>query len=504
MEIHNMNTQHKNTQRVTRVRPALCATHPSAPFGSISISISISVIIIVCVAFAYLYLARLNSFLLQLPAFVTTCALIVSALCVLGWLAENHFPALERQLATRHYVISGVFITCVALLMRLLFIARMPELSDDIFRYLWDGFHLRLGHNPYAHAPAALAPTREYLTEIQALINHPELVTIYPPVAQLIFALAGGSLVALKGIFILFDLGNCVLLLLLLHHLRRHPAWLCVYAWHPLAVLESSASGHVDVAAVFFILLAIYFTIRPTSNPVIKPTSNQAAEKSERVSGLGTGFALGLAIMIKVFPLIFAPLLFTHLPTRARVPFLLASGAVCIGVCIPFWPELRNGITTLNLYTQHWEFSGFAFRSLREWTESGQNARMLLGGAFCLIFWWQWLRLFGCSTRRKVRSTSACVGACISVTLAFLLLTPTLHPWYALYLLAFLPLAPSAPPFSAGIILSWTVLLSYQVAATRAISGIWQESTLLSFYVFAAPVSALCITVFLARRRKRR
>jgi hypothetical protein len=323
---------------------------------------------------------------------------------------------------------------------------------------------------------------------IHARINHPELVTIYPPAAQLIFALGSKSLLWMKGLFILFDLGSCVLILLLLQRLGRHPAWLCLYAWHPLAVLESSASGHVDVAAVFFILLAIYFTIGP------------APENSGLGFGLGAGAALALAIMTKIFPLIFAPLLLIQLPYRARAPFLLASGMVCIAACIPFWPDLRNGIATLNLYAQHWEFSGFAFRFLREWTESGENARLLLGGAFCLIFAWHWFRLYLASGKSSDKNTQIFVHACVSVTLAFLLLTPTLHPWYALYLLAFLPLAPHA----AGITLSWAVLLSYQVAATRALSGVWQESTLLSFYVFAAPVSALCITVFLARRRKRR
>jgi hypothetical protein len=488
MELHNMKTQHKNTRRLTWMRFARCATPPSTPFSNSSISFSISVIVIVCTAFAYLFLAYLNSFLLHLPAFIATCALIVVSLSVLGWLADNRFPFYEKQLSTRVYWINGIFIIVTALLIRLLFVARMPELSDDIFRYLWDGLQLRLGHNPYAYPPAALTPARDSLVEIQPLINHPELVTIYPPVAQFIFSLAAGSLAGLKGIFILLDLGNCALLLLLLRRLGRHPAWLCLYAWHPLAVLESSASGHVDVAAVFFILLAIYFAI------------GSATQNSERISGLGAGAALALAIMTKVFPAIFAPLLLIQLPRRARASFLLALGMVCVAVCVPFWPQLLNGIDTLHLYAQHWEFSGFAFRFLREWTESGQNARLLLSGAFCLIFGWHWIRLYLLSATPGDRNTEAFVRACVGVTLAFLLITPTLHPWYALYLLAFLPLAPHA----AGIALSWAVLLSYQVAATRAISGVWQESTLLSFYVFAAPVSALCITVFLARRRKRR
>lgn len=483
-----MKTQHKNTRCFTWIRPARYAKHPFTPFGNGSISLSISVIVIVCIVFAYLFLACLNSFLLQLPAFIATSAFIVITLSALVWLADNHLHIKEKCPSSRNYFIGGLFILSVAMFIRLLFVARMPELSDDIFRYLWDGIQLRLGHNPYTFAPGALTPTHESLIELQPHINHPELVTIYPPVAQFIFSLATGSLVGLKGIFILFDLGSCVLILLLLQRLRRHPAWLCLYAWHPLAVLESSASGHVDVAAVFFILLAIYFTIGP------------APANCGRFSGLGAGAALALAIMTKVFPAIFAPLLLIQLPRRARAPFLLALGIVCVATCVPFWPQLRNGIDTLHLYAKHWEFSGFAFRFLREWTESGQNARLLLGSAFCVVFGWHWVRLYLSRANPDARNAEPCIRTCMGISLAFLLLTPTLHPWYALYLLAFLPLVPHA----AGITLSWAVLLSYQVAAARAISGIWQESTLLSFYVFAAPVSALCITVFLARRRKRR
>ncbi|MFA6687175.1 MAG: glycosyltransferase 87 family protein [Desulfuromonas sp.] len=486
-----MKTQHKKTRGLRRLRPTQALMSLSATCGNSSIFISISVVV-VCIVLAYLFLASLNSFLLQLPAFLVLCAHIVIALSVLVWLADGRVTALPAQLDTKHYVVNGFFIISAALFLRLLFIARMPELSDDIFRYLWDGLQLRMGHNPYSHAPAALIPTQQSLAELQTLINHPDLVTIYPPVAQLIFVLSSGSLVGMKGIFILFDLGNCVFILLLLRLLQHHPAWLCVYALHPLAVLESSASGHVDVVAVFFILAAIYFSLKPVTH------------ESERVFGLATGAALGLAIMTKVFPLIFAPLLFIQLPRRARAAFLLALSVVSVGVCIPFWPELRNGIHTLHLYAQHWEFSGFAFRILRHWTESGQNARILLGGSFCLIFGWQWLRLYAFHAHTNNRCAPPFVGACMYITLAFLLLTPTLHPWYALYLLAFIPLAPSLASFSAGITLSWAVLLSYQVAATRVMSGIWQESTLLSFYVFAAPVSALCITLLLARRRNRR
>ena len=479
-----MNTQHKNSRCLNNLPPAPVAAGREASLHTGSISISISVVLVITIVLAYAYLAQLNSFLLNLPSVICACALIVISVCTFGWAAPQCLDQPAKKVEFSTYVLSGTLIMLVAVSARLLFIARMPELSDDIFRYLWDGFQVRMGHNPYSHPPAAMHVEQGYMdmAQIHPRINHPGLVTIYPPVAQLIFALGSWNVVWMKGMFVLFDMGNCVMLLLLLQRLQRHPAWLCLYAWHPLAVLESSASGHVDVAALFFILLAIYFALRPESYS----------------SGPLAGAALGLAIMTKIFPLIFAPLLFIQLPAGRRGAFILGLALVCAGTCIPFWPELQNGIETLRLYAHNWEFSSFAFRVLRTWTGSGSEARMLVALIFCLIFAWQWLQLY--QLKQHGHDAHSFVRVCARIMLAFLLLTPTLHPWYAIYLLALLPLAPGA----AGIILSWSVLLSYQVAATRALSGIWQESTLLSFYIFAAPVSALCITLLLARRRNKR
>ena len=71
-------------------------------------------------------------------------------------------------------------ILCVALLLRLLFLLSPPQLSDDVYRYLWDGSQLLRGNNPYAAAPAAVQPPPER-AEIHSRINHPDHVTLYPP-----------------------------------------------------------------------------------------------------------------------------------------------------------------------------------------------------------------------------------------------------------------------------------------------------------------------------------
>src|SRR6266568_2250890 len=75
---------------------------------------------------------------------------------------------------------SAGFILAVALLLRLPFLIRPAELSDDIYRYLWDGLQTLSGSNPYAAAPANVHPTHAAAEGVRRLVNHAELVTIYP------------------------------------------------------------------------------------------------------------------------------------------------------------------------------------------------------------------------------------------------------------------------------------------------------------------------------------
>jgi hypothetical protein len=362
--------------------------------------------------------------------------------------------------------------------MRLLFVTRIPELSDDLFRYVWDGLQLLQGHSPYAFAPEQLVPVGGRELAVHSLINHPHLVTIYPPLAQVLFAATGGTVLGMKVLCVVFDLGNCLLLAALLKHLKGNLWWLILYAWHPLVVLESAASAHIDIAALFFVLFSLWVIV-----------------KRWRFAAPIAGILLGGAVMIKLFPLLFAPFFMLALPPGERRNFLLALVLSCVMVTLPFLPQITNAVNTLQQYVQHWEFSSFSFRLLRTLFYSGEHARLLLLTLFGCIVGRQWWALGqGIVTLPRV------VKTCRSVLLVFLLLTPTLHPWYAIYLVAFIPLSPS----TSAIVLSWSVLLSYQVVAGYHLTGLWQESSLISFYVWLAPVSALLATAVLFLRGKRR
>ena len=81
------------------------------------------------------------------------------------------------------------------------------------------------------------------------------------------------------------------------------------------------------------------------------------------------------------------------------------------------------------------------------------------------------------------------------ITFSFLLFTPTLHPWYALYLAALLPFEAGV----GGLVLSWTVFLSYHVQIRYLLLGQWTESGLIAAVIWLAPVSAVIFSRIVRR-----
>lgn len=386
---------------------------------------------------------------------------------------------------------SPTVILGVALLLRLLLVGAPPQLSDDSYRYLWDGGNLLRGTNPYAAAPATVTPPPER-AGLHARINHPQHVTIYPPMAQLLFAAgatAGETLTGLKGVLVLLDLGLCGLLLLLLKQLDLPPWRAVLYAWHPLPLLEIAASGHVDGAGM--VLVMACFGLLATVGV------NGAGREGWRFPAAG-GLLAG-AGLVKLFPFALVPLVMAAVPCRRRVLFLAGGVAGVLLLVLPFLPQVAAILGSLDTYARHWEFSGFAFRTLRAVTGSGTVARLVLVGLFLATvagstLWLNHRLRWAVSAADRLRATLA---ACYGVALAFLLLTPTLHPWYALCLAVFLPFC--AGP--ASLTLCWSVFLAYQVQISYFIEGNWQERSWVAAALFGAPVAAWLLGRLLQPRR---
>lgn len=383
-------------------------------------------------------------------------------------------------------ILSPATILAVALLLRLLFLFSPPQLSDDIYRYLWDGSNLLRGTNPYAAPPSAVRPAQR-MARIHSRINHPDYVTIYPPAAQLLFAggaAFGETITDLKTFLVLIDMGFCVLLILLLKQLGL-PVWRAtLYAWNPLPVLEIAGSGHVDGAGLTMLIGAFCL--------LVSERKGVPGDAPRRWPFLLSGVLLTCAGMVKLFPFVLAPVLFLLVPVERRRHFIIGFITALVLLVVPFLSHLSNMFASLETYARNWEFAGFAFSTLRTISGSGTTARLILSSCFLLAATGITFRTAVNINRAESPTTKArhALGGCYTIAMALLLLTPTLQPWYALSLAAFLPFC--AGP--AGLVLCWAVFLTYQVQIPFFILGQWKENQLVTATVFLAPVTAYLLS----------
>ena len=415
-------------------------------------------------------------------------------------------PILHQRIKIDWSIGSILFVSAIV---RGMFLFHSPELSDDLFRYLFDGLMFLDGHSPYAAPPTAIRSDNPAMVWLVSRINHADLFTIYPPAAQLLFAVGAfiGGVAGIKTCLVTLDLISCFVILRILEKIGLPRANAVLYAWHPLPVLEIAVSGHIDAAAIslslltFLLLLCDETSIRADRVPSQKNGCAIFLPPWPWLPGCVAGSVFSLAVLTKWIPLIFLPgiLLLTHSGNRKSVVlgFLFSSTALFLF----FWPEVQTSFHTLGIYAANWEFSGFFFRWLREATGSGGTARL----AIVIVFVAVTAAIYGrfhktCHLFPTVRTQG--IFACLYLTaMAFLLLTPTLHPWYGLYLVAFLPFA--AGP--SGIIFSWSIFFTYRVVMLYGLTGQWIEDDLIPFFVVMAPASAMFIgTVFrVAKQRSR-
>ena len=211
-----------------------------------------------------------------------------------------------------------------AILFRLSILFAPPYLSDDIYRYVWDGRVQAAGINPYRYIPAA--PELAHLRDetIYPKINRKDWAhTIYPPVAQVVFLLTtriSESVTWMKATMLLFELITIWAVAQLLTLLGRPRQLLLMYAWHPLVIWEFAGSGHVDAIAIGFIALAFLAW--------------------QKKSNLGAGFMLACATLAKLFPIVLVPAMLK----RGRWPIAFFFAATFI---VGYLAYLSVGLTAV-------------------------------------------------------------------------------------------------------------------------------------------------------------
>lgn len=192
-----------------------------------------------------------------------------------------------------------------AALFRLSILFSTPYLSDDIYRYVWDGRVQAAGTNPYRYIPAdeALAGLRD--DKIYPNINRRDTAhTIYPPVAEAVFLLVtriSESVTWMKAVMVGFEAVAVWALVQLLVSFGFARQRVLIYAWHPLAIWEFAGSGHLDAMVIAFMALALL-----------------ARRKRGEIS---TGFFLACATCVKLFPVVLFPALYLRRSWKMAVAF---------------------------------------------------------------------------------------------------------------------------------------------------------------------------------------
>ena len=372
----------------------------------------------------------------------------------------------------KNRAVSLTAIILFGLAFRVLFMSSVPVLENDFYRYFWDGGVVASGANPYAHSPeqVSLGEADERLVELKReyeghfeKINHPNVKTIYPPVAEFFFAvshkISPRDLTAWRLVLLAFDAATLVILLASLRTLGMPLQNCLVYWWNPLVVKEIFNSAHMDVLAFPFALGAILLFLRNRKKLCV--------------------VALSLAAGVKLWPaLIFGtflrPFREKWLSVAQTLIFTALLGAILLPMILS-QPDQTSGVMA---YGKSWQNNSPFFSAVLKTGEfaleladvhPGHAQKYSRTAVLAVLLLWKLYVAFGSGPLGLHRKALLIVGGGF-------LLSPTQFPWYFTWLVPFLAVAPSSAFLSLTVLLPLYYLQYYLPAGeTFANLVVWIE-----------------------------
>tara|TARA_R110000772_G_scaffold105163_1_gene206782 strand:+ start:77 stop:1447 length:1371 start_codon:yes stop_codon:yes gene_type:complete len=387
----------------------------------------------------------------------------------------------------------------IGIAFRLVFIVAIPNLSQDFYRFLWDGRMLIQGINPYLFTPEYLLndPTsvlKISMPQAQELFNgmgglNGSHFSNYPPINQLFFAIAGlfagksilGSVVILRVIMILADIGILYFGKKLLEKLSLPVSNIFWYFLNPFVLIELTGNLHFEGVMLFFVIWSLYLL--------------------HRGRWFWAAAILAISIGVKLIPLLFLPLFFQYFTQKKPfaqgfwnfTKFCLVVLGVVLLLFAPFLSSefILNFTNTVNLWFQNFEFNasiynivkwiGFEYYDTNLIKPYGELSPFLVIAAILLLTFF-----------RKNISTKQLITAMLFGISIYFLLATTVHPWYICTPLILSVFTRYKFPivWSALVILSysaysindfsenlWLVALEYSIIIGFAVWEIFQRRT---------------------------
>ena len=325
-----------------------------------------------------------------------------------------------RLYTSHHDILYFIFIS-VGLRAALLF--AFPNLSDDIYRFLWDGHLIDQGINPYVYTPTEWMET---LTEKETIyhflyprLNSPDYYSIYPPVCQGIFAFCAkmgfGSIywsaVVMKVIFLVAETTTIYFLLKIVRFLHIPQQRVLLYALNPLILIEFAGNLHFEAIMIMFLTMAMWFYLR---------------QRSKMFS-----MSMAMAIGTKLLPLMFLPFFLRRFrKNKLLVGFLLLLATLML-LFLPFVSRelITNLGTSINLYFQKFEFNASIYYLIRwlGYRTRGYNIIETAGPILSFIAFSVIIYLAAMERPKKMQHVFRVLLLAFT---SYLFLSTTIHPWY--------------------------------------------------------------------------
>ena len=330
-----------------------------------------------------------------------------------------------------------------SILLRALLLFSIPGLSDDIYRFIWDGRLIFNGLDPFAELPPAYLDQGVGLTSgLFEQLNSQDYFTIYPPLNQAIFFLSVvftpeseiWSIVIIRVVILTFEIGNIRLIRKLLKHYGLPQKYGLLYALNPLVILELTGNLHFEGILIFFLLLALWYY--------------------EQNRLFRSALFFGLSVAAKFLPLIFLPLMVKKIGLKNGVFYCLIVIGVLALNFLPVWDSaiFKGTAESLELYFQKFEFNGSIYYLARWYGFETEGHNIIAKSGK----WMAMATLISITIYSFLGKSKRLPENMVWVWALYLLFATTVHPWYAIPLLALSVFTTKRFPYALTILIFFT------------------------------------------------
>ncbi len=368
------------------------------------------------------------------------------------------------------FSLKEIIFIALALRITLLFVS--PITSGDYYRYLWDGRIQTEGINPFQYAPEELTQFHDEI--IYPKVTYPDLKTIYPPLAQIVFFLSYNisetSALGFKIFYLLFETGIIFFLYKILCLLRVSPVYIFFYVLSPLVIFEFFINAHIDIVLLFFLSASIFFVLKKNIN----------------LSFLFLGFS----VLSKVYTLIFLPvylIYFLNLNFNYKKMMSgLAFFAVSFLIILIYQSHINEMFFIFRNYLQNWYSNNLVYVIINSFNKTLGFDNHQLTRIVLMIF-------FLVSYALILKSKFTFIQKLYLISFFYLFFSSTVHQWYVILLVLFLPVCFS---YSA---LYWSGIIGFTNATIYFYlkNNIWEDILL----VLILEYSVLAVLIFLDMKR---